>query len=98
MTPQALIPAFLFLGLLGFLGSMVLVVVLAAQGLSAVNRLSQAHVLQQIDHLRSYPSVAERVADGAVTLHAWWFDLANAEVLAFDGRSGAFVPVVDLPV
>ncbi|GDX83698.1 carbonic anhydrase [Deltaproteobacteria bacterium] len=58
--------------------------------LPQVDRLSQAHVLQQLDHLRSYPAVAERLAAGKLNLHGWWFDLSNAEVLAFDGETRAF--------
>lgn len=65
-------------------------------GLDPVDRLSQAHVLQQIDHLRTYPAVAQRVAAGELTLRAWWFDLADAQVLAHDPASGRFRPLVDL--
>jgi carbonic anhydrase len=60
-----------------------------------VDRLSRAHVLQQIDHLRAFPAVADGVADGRLTLHAWWFDLANAEVLAYDAQAGDFLPLVE---
>lgn len=54
-------------------------------GLSPHNRLSQLNVLQQLEHLRSYPAVQERLAEGRLALHGWWFDLAAAEVLAWDG-------------
>jgi len=60
------------------------------------DRLSQAHVLEQLDHLRSYPAVAERVAAGELRLHAWWFDLTHAQVLAHNAEGGNFVPLVDL--
>lgn len=65
-----------------------------ALGLDAVDRLSQAHVLQQLDHLRGFEPVAERLAQGRIRLHAWWFDLANAEVLAFDEEWGRFTALV----
>lgn len=65
------------------------------EGLSDENRLSQLSVLQQIDHLRTYPAVAEAVARGAMRLHAWWFDLAHAEVLRFDEVRGRFVVIGD---
>lgn len=67
-----------------------------APSLPEVDRLSQAHVLQQIDHLRSYPVVAERLAEGRIRLNAWWFDLTHAEVLAYDPAARAFVPLVEL--
>lgn len=61
-----------------------------------VDRLSQAHVLQQLDHLRTYPAVSERLRGEKLRLHAWWFDLANAQVMAFDQDKRMFVPLVDL--
>ncbi len=66
-----------------------------SEGLLPVDRLSQAHVLQQIDHLQSYAVVADRLAAGTLTLHAWWFDLGQAQVLAFDPETCAFSPLVD---
>ena len=63
--------------------------------LATHNRLSQANVLQQLDHLRSYPVVAERVADGRLGLHGWYFDIAAAEVLAWRAEAGQFVPIAE---
>ena len=57
------------------------------------NHLSQFNVLQQLDHLMSYPLVAERVAAGKLRLHAWWFDIAAAEVLAFEKSLDRFVVI-----
>lgn len=67
-----------------------------AAHLPPADRLSQMSVLQQIDHLRSYPGVRGRQEAGELRLHAWWFDIATAEVLAWDARRGAFVPIVGL--
>lgn len=58
--------------------------------LSPVNQLSQLNVLQQLEHLRSYPVVREREARGELKLHAWWFDLTEAEVLIFDEGRRSF--------
>lgn len=57
------------------------------------NRLSQLNVLQQLEHLRSYPLVRRREAEGALRLNAWWFDIAEAEVLAWEEAEGRFVPI-----
>ena len=65
----------------------------ARRDLPPHNHLSQVNVLQQLDHLRSYPIVKERLDAGALTLHAWWFDLTEAEVLVFDAEAGRFVPL-----
>lgn len=59
----------------------------------AADRLSQANALLQVEHLRSYPMVARAEKEGALRLHAFWFDIANAEVLAHDPAQGRFVPL-----
>lgn len=55
------------------------------------NQISQRNVLCQLDHLRTYPVVRERVDAGRLRLHAWWFDIAQAEVLAYEEGAGRFV-------
>jgi carbonic anhydrase len=48
------------------------------------NTLSQLNVLQQIDHLMTYELIRTRVAEGTLQLHGWWFDIAKADVYAYD--------------
>jgi carbonic anhydrase len=62
-----------------------------APELSISNQLSQINVLQQLEHLRTYPLVRERLKAGRLQLHAWWFDIAQAEVLAYDQQTRRFV-------
>lgn len=57
------------------------------------DQLSQLNVLAQLDHLRTYPVVNAAIAAGRLHLHGWWFDIANAEVEAFDDRARRFVPI-----
>jgi len=52
--------------------------------------LSQVNVLQQLEHLRSYPVLRAREEAGEVRLHAWWFDLAEAEVLRYEAQNLRF--------
>lgn len=59
--------------------------------LSAVNRLSQANVLQQIEHLLSYPMLRKRVEEGRLKLHGWWFELSTANVYAYSESAKRFV-------
>ena len=54
------------------------------------NQLSQLNVLEQIDHLKTYPVVADRLKDGSLTLHAWWFDIKEADVYEFDWAQEKF--------
>jgi len=51
--------------------------------LSEHNQLSQLNVLQQIEHIKSYPAVKERLAAGTLGVHGWWFDIARADVYAY---------------
>jgi carbonic anhydrase len=57
----------------------------------AADQLSQANALLQIEHLRSYPLVKRAENQGELRLHAFWFDIANAEVLVHDPVQGRFV-------
>lgn len=56
----------------------------------------QTHVLAQVETLRAYPCVRERVADGSLTLHAWYYEVHTGAVTAhrpsFDERP-AFGPL-----
>jgi carbonic anhydrase len=60
------------------------------------NQLSQLNVLSQIDHLKSYPLVRDRVQVGRLRLHAWWFDLKSADVSAYEDSLGRFVLIDDI--
>ena len=58
--------------------------------MSDVNVLSQMNVLQQLEHLKTYSMISERIEKGEVKLHAWWFDIATATVSAYNEGSGSF--------
>ena len=57
----------------------------------SANLLSMANVLQQLEHLESYPLVRERVADGRLSLHGWWFELSTANVYAYEVSEQRFI-------
>lgn len=54
------------------------------------DRLAQAHALVQLEHLRTHAPVREAEAAGRLRLHAWWFDLAGADVHAWEPELGRF--------
>lgn len=54
------------------------------------DQLSQWNVLVQLDHVRSYPIVAEHVRRGDVRLTALWFEIATGAVHAFDEDAGRY--------
>ncbi|MDI1432906.1 carbonic anhydrase [Polyangium sorediatum] len=59
--------------------------------LSAVDRLSQANVLQQLEHIASYANVRKLVDEGAITLHGWWFDVGTGDVHVYDKDRGGYI-------
>ncbi len=54
------------------------------------NRLSQINAVCQLDHLKTYPAVRDAISRGKLRLHAWWFDLANVDVLAYNEAAGKY--------
>ncbi len=55
------------------------------------NRLSQFNVLRQIEHLKTYPIIQERLKQGKLNLHGWWFELSRADVYAYEESLGKFM-------
>ncbi len=54
------------------------------------NIISQRNVLLQLDHLRQYPFIAKKIAEGKLKLYGWWFDIAEAEVYNWDDDAKSF--------
>ena len=59
--------------------------------LSEHNQLSQLNVLLQMEHVKSYPAVKQRLDEGHLVIHGWWFDLAKADVYAYEEAQNRFV-------
>lgn len=55
------------------------------------NQLSQLNVLLQIENIKTYPAVRERVEAGKLRVHGWWFDIAHADVYAYDKEYKRFI-------
>jgi carbonic anhydrase len=53
-------------------------------------KLETASVRQSIEHLKSYPFIAERYERGQIGLHGAWFDISNGELLTMNGETGEF--------
>ena len=45
----------------------------------------------QLENLKSYPIVAEKLKTNAIRLHAWFYDIGASELLEFDETLGSFV-------
>jgi len=55
---------------------------------------AEENVLVQVEHLRTLPAVAARLARGSVVLHAWMYKIETGETFEFDAASRQFVPFV----
>src|ERR1700761_4784566 len=51
---------------------------------------AQENVLFGLDNLHSYSCVQERLADGSLRLHGWFFKIATAELFAYDPETNQF--------
>jgi carbonic anhydrase len=59
--------------------------------LSEENRISQANVLLQMEHIASYSFVRERMEKKRLRVHGWWFDIAHADVYCYEPTLNQFV-------
>lgn len=66
------------------------------KSLAPHNQLSQVNVLQQMEHIKSYSVVKKRIEEGSLAIHGWWFDIALAEVYAYEPDKSKFV-IIDEP-
>ncbi len=49
-----------------------------------VDAAARAVTIKQLEHLKTYPLVRERIDHGALTVHAWFYDLGTVELLEYD--------------
>ncbi|MGI2034512.1 carbonic anhydrase [Rhizobium panacihumi] len=66
-----------------------------------IRAVAMENVVVQLDHLRTHPSVAAKLAKSEVTLHGWFFDIETGDVLVYDGAAARFTEIRDdqpLPV
>ncbi len=55
--------------------------------------MEQAAVVNSVRNLMTFPWISERVEAGTLVLHAWWFNLTEGQLYAFDTSDAAFKPV-----
>ena len=67
------------------------------EGAALVTATVQENVLAQLENLRTHPSVAARIARGALHLHGWVYKIETGEVFAYDPTGGQFGPLTAVP-
>lgn len=61
-----------------------------------LQRCVECNVLLQIEHLKTYPAVKERLAEGNLQIHGMVFHINSAAVDFYDEARGEFVPLRDV--
>jgi len=57
---------------------------------ACMNAAAQENVLFALENLHTYPIVAERLADGTLRQHGWFFNIASAEIFEYDPSTQQF--------
>ncbi|WP_017939448.1 carbonic anhydrase [Zestomonas thermotolerans] len=65
----------------------------ACSGRDTYEVLTEENVVAQLDHLRTHPSVAARLASGQLFIHGWVYDIETSEIRAYDAEEGRFLPL-----
>ena len=60
---------------------------------AALQVITEENVVAQLEHLRTHPSVASRLARGTVGIHGWVYDFRTSFVTAWDEAKSRFVPI-----
>lgn len=55
--------------------------------------LTQENVIAQLQHLRTHPSVASKLASGQLSIHGWVYSIETSEILAYDAEQDKFRPL-----
>ena len=63
-----------------------------------VRAVEQASVVNSVANLMGFPWIAERVRAGKLVLHAWWFNLVEGQLYAFNPDTAVFDAVKGVEV
>jgi carbonic anhydrase len=55
--------------------------------------LEQRSIVQSLRNLDSFPFVVDRVREGTLLIHGWWFDIHSGDLLAYDAATDTFGPL-----
>jgi len=56
-----------------------------------LQRAIQQNILTQMDHLRTYPVIAEKLARQELTLHGWFYEFESGEVFIYEEHRDDFI-------
>jgi carbonic anhydrase len=65
-------------------------------GDAALRRAVEENVIEQLEHLSTYPALKARLEAGDLALHGWVYDLYDPRLLVYDVEADRFVPAEEL--
>jgi carbonic anhydrase len=60
------------------------------EGDALTTAAAEENVLVQLEHLRTLPVIANRIAQDLVNLHGWMYNVETGEIFAYDGKEKQF--------
>jgi len=60
-----------------------------------LRRVTEENVLQQLQHLKTHPAVAAKLATEELQLHGWMYEIDSGAVCCSDGEDRHFEPLKD---
>jgi len=58
-----------------------------------LDKVTEANIVLQMQHLRTHPAVAAKLSTKEVDLHGWVYDIEHGTVSAYDEQQDKFVPI-----
>lgn len=59
-----------------------------------LNDISKRNVLNQVENLKTYPSIQRKLSAGNLSIHAWFFDFSKSLVYKWDAKSNKFKSII----
>ncbi|PRY76197.1 carbonic anhydrase [Alkalibacterium olivapovliticus] len=53
--------------------------------------MEQMNVVEQVNHLKTFPGIQEKLATGQLEIEGWYFDIKSGNVSVYDESSNAFI-------
>jgi len=57
---------------------------------SKARLMEKMNVIEQVEHLKSYPQIQERLKRGELEIEGWYYDIKSGSVSVYDESSGSF--------
>lgn len=61
---------------------------------TSTNELARRNVLNQINNLKTYPIVKQRLSDSTLTIHGWFFNFSKSMMYEWDDKKNKFKPII----